>query len=72
MESLSLGEFIKKKNTREFPGGQDLELSSPRARIRSSVGELRSCKLLGEAKKKKKKERKRTQDYTEKMIFGGG
>ena len=55
MESLSLGEFIKKKNTREFPGRQDLELSLPRAQIQSLVGELRSCKLLGVAKKKERK-----------------
>ena len=68
-----MGEFIKKKNTREFPGRQDLELSLPRAQIQSLVGELRSCKLLGVAKKKeRKKERKRTHDYTEKMIFGDG
>ena len=46
-----------KKWPREFPGGPVVRTwrFHCQARVRSLVGELRSCKSLGEAKKKKKK-----------------
>ena len=45
--------LFKKKKLREFPGGPALSLL--KAGVQSLVGELRSCKLPGAAKKKKKK-----------------